>query len=549
MQSKVTSHAHSYSFACAKRELALFTYTSGVSFNCLENPHFRKFCSHLSASFVPPSAHSLANPLLDEADAELNVWKAPLLQEGLICLCSDGYTDTKQVNLTNMEAYTRLGPVHVKTVQRTAAELRKDADYISGQIIICVSELGGSDKVVGFVSDNERTMRNVWEILEDKLDSFLCVPCCCHVGSLLLKDIAKEYWISQVIDKTKDIVFFLKNHSYPLALLREKKNSIPSLAQKELSFPHKTRFGSNYKMLERAFEFKGSMQQTVVDERFEQCSAFDRTVKTTVLSDHYWAHVRDAVAVMGPTYFFIRKADTNKCEIGDVYLDIRSMANKVAECGTDDAGTAHTLVQERIEGTPRKVAFHSPVHSAAMMLNPKNWDVDFAQLLGDREYARVRTDFVGVLGKVFRTNPEAGMRALLQYDNEYKLKTLGYFASSLVQSSAKFGNAMWWKSNGTAVSELQYCATRILSLKIANSAAERNWGIHGFIHSKSRNRLGFAKTCKLVNVYSNTKLRSRMANAGPIAYNTDDEFRLEDDEEKLTLQQEEEARMEAADNM
>ena len=134
----------------------------------------------------------------------------------------------------------------------------------------------------------------------------------------------------------------------------------------------------------------------------------------------------------------------------------------------------HTLVQERIEGTPRKVAYLSPVHSAAMMLNPKNWDVDFVQLLGDREYARVRADFVGVLGKVFRTNPEAGMRALLQYDNEYKLKTLGYFASSLVQSSAKFGNAMWWKSNGTAVPELQYCATLILSLKIANSAAERN---------------------------------------------------------------------------
>ena len=165
------------------------------------------------------------------------------------------------------------------------------------------------------------------------------------------------------------------------------------------------------------------------------------------------------------------------------------------------------------------------------------------------EYARVRADFVDVLGKAFCSNPEAGMRALLQYDNEYKLKTLGYFASPLVQSSAKFGNAMWWKSNGTAVPELQYCATRILSLKIANSAAERNWGIHGFIHSKSRNRLGFTKTCKLVNAYSNTKLSSRMANAGPIAYNTDDEFRLEDDEEKLTLQQEEVARMEAADNM
>jgi len=51
---------------------------------------------------------------------------------GANLLTSDGYTNKAQVNLVNFEVFTNLGPVHWHTTQRTAAEIWKDAAYVSG---------------------------------------------------------------------------------------------------------------------------------------------------------------------------------------------------------------------------------------------------------------------------------------------------------------------------------------------------------------------------------------------------------------------------------
>ena len=62
-----------------------------------------------------------------------NRWKQKnTLEHELFCLTSDGNTNKAQVNLVNFEAFTRLGPVHWHTTQRTAAEIWKDAAYVSG---------------------------------------------------------------------------------------------------------------------------------------------------------------------------------------------------------------------------------------------------------------------------------------------------------------------------------------------------------------------------------------------------------------------------------
>ena len=81
--------------------------------------------------------------------------KKNTLEHELICLTSDGYTNKAQVNLVNFEAFTRLGPVYWHTTQRTAAEIWKDAAYVSGVVQEKVRELGETEKVVELVSDNK----------------------------------------------------------------------------------------------------------------------------------------------------------------------------------------------------------------------------------------------------------------------------------------------------------------------------------------------------------------------------------------------------------
>ena len=44
-----------------------------------------------------------------------------------------------------------------------------------------------------------------------RLDSFVCVPWLAHISTLLLKDIAKIYWIDKVLTQTKEVALFFRS--------------------------------------------------------------------------------------------------------------------------------------------------------------------------------------------------------------------------------------------------------------------------------------------------------------------------------------------------
>jgi len=60
----------------------------------------------------------------------------------------------------------------------------------------------------------------------------------------------------------------------------------------------------------------------------------------------------------------------------------------------------------------------------------------------------------------------------------------------------------WWMIHRGFV-ELEYIATRVLSIPTSSASSERSWSIHTFIHSKRRNRLKAERVEKLAYVYSN----------------------------------------------
>ena len=61
--------------------------------------------------------------------------------------------------------------------------------------------------------------------------------------------------------------------------------------------------------------------------------------------------------------------------------------------------------------------------------------------------------------------------------------------------------------------ELAEVAMRVLSQVISASSCERNWSAHGHIHSKIRNKLAPETTEKLVYVYSNRRLVSKICDS------------------------------------
>jgi hypothetical protein len=353
-----------------------------------------------------------------------------------------------------------------------------------------------------------------------------------------MKDIGNIGWIKAMLGRVKGICDHVLNHNFPLALFREKVASHPELNNKDLKLPGATRFGSHFIMIERANELKVALRELVVDPKYENCHAFDKQIQQTILSGDFWQHVTEAITVMEPVFSFIRFADGATPDVGKVYEKIRDTGKAILESGSTNATEAHRCYLVRLTGTTRRIGLHHKAHSAAMLLYPHNWNVDFAEKYPD-SFAAIRNDLVDIISQVSVT-PAAAARALLQYDNEYKGKTLGSFRKPIIQAIASecVYAPTWWESNACEIPELQLVAMRILSLGIANSAAERNWSVHGFLHSQRRNRLSFCKQRQLVNVHVNVSLRKKLEDLRANRYFPSDSDSDEEAEEEDEMEEE-----------
>jgi len=157
---------------------------------------------------------------------------------------------------------------------------------------------------------------------------------------------------------------------------------------------------------------------------------------------------------MEPVYSFIRFADGATPDVGKVYERFRALGKAILESGSTNATEAHRCYLVRLTGTARRIGLHHKAHSAAMLLHPHNWDVDFAAKYPEN-FGAIRNDLVDIIEQVSVT-PAAAAHALMQYDNEYKGKTLGSFRKPIIQAIASgcvFAPS-WWESNACENPEL-----------------------------------------------------------------------------------------------
>ena len=145
----------------------------------------------------------------------------------------------------NMDCITQhSGPTHYNTYQRTASTEEVNHEYVTDIFNKAIQELGGPERVAGVVGDTEAKMRNAWKQIEIDNPGVIAMPCSGHIGNLLMKDIAKENWVHTVLSKVKAISDHVLNHSFVLALFREKVSTHKNLHNKDPKLPGKTRYGS-----------------------------------------------------------------------------------------------------------------------------------------------------------------------------------------------------------------------------------------------------------------------------------------------------------------
>jgi len=97
----------------------------------------------------------------------------------------------------------------------------KDAAYIAGQLIDCTREVG-ADSVIQVVIDSAIVCKAIGRLVEQDFSWITWTPCTPHCLDLLLEDVGKLPWATEVVVEAKAVVKFITNHHRSYALFRGK---------------------------------------------------------------------------------------------------------------------------------------------------------------------------------------------------------------------------------------------------------------------------------------------------------------------------------------
>ena len=138
------------------------------------------------------------------------------------------------------------------------------------------------------VTDNASNCRRMGRLLEAEFPSIVWTPCASHCLDLLMEDIGKLRWIKRIVRQANSTVTFFTTKVKVLAIFREHSHL-------ELKRPSSTRFAFMWILLERLYDVRTALRQTVVstlwnewdDHESEEAKAMQRLC----LRDSFWMRV------------------------------------------------------------------------------------------------------------------------------------------------------------------------------------------------------------------------------------------------------------------
>ena len=156
------------------------------------------------------------------------------------------------------------------------------------------------------VSDNASNCEAMGRMVEAEFPKIVWTPCASHSLDLLMKDMGSLPWIKEVVDQALRIVTFFSNKHKVLSMFREH-------SKLELKKPSSTRFAYVWLLLERLYDVKSALRQTVVstmwNEWDESGSKEAKDMHRQCLFEDFWTRVCTIVIAITPLYCTLHMMD------------------------------------------------------------------------------------------------------------------------------------------------------------------------------------------------------------------------------------------------
>ncbi|XP_039044807.1 uncharacterized protein LOC120184396 [Hibiscus syriacus] len=151
-------------------EIARMFYTDDLPFNLARNPHYHRAftfaATHNILGYVPPGYNKLRTTLLQQEKNNVEKLLQPIketLQEKMLTIVCDGWSDPTRKHLINFMATYGNGPMFFKAVN-CFGEV-KDKFFITNLMKEVIDEVGHQN-VVQIITDNTANCKGVGEIIE-----------------------------------------------------------------------------------------------------------------------------------------------------------------------------------------------------------------------------------------------------------------------------------------------------------------------------------------------------------------------------------------------
>ena len=502
-QPKLTNLFKNIEKAEVDESIARMMYSTGISFNVVNNKHFREMCSQIGKygpAYKPPSDHPIRTTLLDKEYAKVqnrvqtSIFTYLNLKMGTIV--SDGWSDAQQKPLLNILLVTSSGSTFIESIDTTGNT--KDSGYIA-QVIMSSIEKIGPELILQVITDSAANCKAAWQIIAKKFPKIVCGPCSAHCLDLLLEDWGKLIWISSILKDVIAVVKFIKGHDGSRAML--KKHS----PNKFLLHPAETRFGTCVIMTQRLVELKDALQEMIVSREYKawlsnkSYKIAGEEVSVSVLSEPFWKKCQLYLDINKPVFELLRLVDGDAPVTGKIYFKMFTIQESI----NNFPNISQAQRKELYDSFARRWAMmHTTLHAAGFLLDPEY--VNMAQHANDE----VMTGFYQLVELL---HPEVEEQVIITNQLNNFRSSQGIFARPVAKAAASTMPAhQWWHSFGSGVPELQRFAIRVLSQTATSSAAERNWSLFGFFQNKRRSRLNPKTIEKMVYIHANTRLMDKV---------------------------------------
>ena len=489
-----------------------------MSFERIEQPHLLKALQICCHNATLPSRRQLSGNLLTYCYLKVKKSVDKYLKQASadICLVSDGWSNINNKPIINYMAVCGDKKFFLESVN--TGEQEHTSDWLAQDMMRVAMDIDA--RITGVVMDNTSANKKAWAKLSSRQNTLLCHGCASHALHLLVKDIFSPTVsvratskpgktvempypfeeIYQFTSECKDlIVHFRLHHKLKCTLARLLK----AANAKMLVLPASTRWGSIMASFETLIQADTVLKLIVNHQDFvtgtKKLKMKQQQAKDFVLDPNYLPKLQRCRALLEPIELYIKKFQDDTVPVSDVYQAFKTLPQAFDELQFLNEEQKN-FIKERLQ--LRFELLYGHAHGIGNLLDPR--------YLGDNMSAEEQEEVEDILFQYPKddgTLCEHRQKNIFTQYTEWRITALAartqgrYRYKMLIDGNKSI--LQYWQSNTGKWPLLCAIGICIFSMCASSAAAERNFLLHSFVHSKRRNRLSHDKILKLMYIQTN----------------------------------------------